>query len=62
MLDQNWRKSRRSGSNGQCVEARRLDDTVEVRDSKYRNGPVLSFTLDEWTAFTGGVKDREFDV
>jgi hypothetical protein len=62
MLDQNWRKSTRSGSNGQCVEARRIDDTVQVRDSKNQAGPVLSFTLDEWAAFTGGVRDREFDL
>jgi hypothetical protein len=34
---------------------------VQVRDSKDQTGPVLSFTLDEWTAFTGGVKDGEFD-
>jgi hypothetical protein len=62
MLDQNWRKSTRSGSNGQCVEIRRIGDAIQVRDSKDVSGPVLSFTLDEWAAFTGGVKDHEFDV
>jgi hypothetical protein len=62
MIDHNWRKSTRSGSNGQCVEARRMDNMVQIRDSKNKSGPVLSFTLDEWTAFTGGVKDDEFDV
>lgn len=61
MLDQSWRKSTRSGSNGQCVEARRMDDTIQLRDSKDRSGPVLSFTLGEWTAFTAGVKGAEFD-
>ncbi|WP_433301529.1 DUF397 domain-containing protein [Actinoplanes sp. CA-030573] len=62
MLDQNWRKSTRSGGNGQCVEVRRVGETIEVRDSKDRTGPALSFTLDEWAAFTGGVKDEEFDA
>ena len=62
MLDQNWRKSTRSGSNGQCVEVRRVDDTIEVRDSKNQAGPVLTFTLGEWAAFTGGTKDGEFDL
>jgi hypothetical protein len=62
MLDQTWRKSTRSGSNGQCVEARRVGDTVQVRDSKNQSGPVLMFTLGEWAAFTGGAKDGEFDV
>lgn len=62
MLDQSWRKSTRSGSNGQCVEARRVGDTVQMRDSKNNAGPVLSFTLAEWAAFTTGVKGDEFDL
>lgn len=62
MLNQNWRKSTRSGDNGQCVEVRRVDATIEVRDSKDRSGPVLSFTLAEWAAFTAGSKDGEFDL
>ena len=61
MLDQGWRKSTRSGSNGQCVEARRVGNTIQMRDSKDRSGPVLSFSLAEWTAFTAGVKHDEFD-
>lgn len=32
-----------------------------VRDSKDRDGPVLLFTPAEWTAFTAGVRDGEFD-
>jgi len=62
MLDQSWRKSTRSGSNGQCVEARRVGDTVQLRDSKDITGPVLSFTLAEWAAFTTGVKGGEFTI
>jgi hypothetical protein len=61
MLDQSWRKSTRSGSNGQCVEARRMGDTIQLRDSKDRSGPVLAFTLGQWRAFTAGVKGAEFD-
>ncbi|MCC5577269.1 DUF397 domain-containing protein [Microtetraspora sp. AC03309] len=33
-----------------------------VRDSKDRNGPVLTFTPSEWSAFIGGVRDGEFDI
>jgi len=62
MLDQNWRKSTRSGSNGQCVEVRRVDDTIEIRDSKYPSGPSLRFTVGEWADFTGGTKAGEFDL
>jgi hypothetical protein len=58
-----WRKSTRSGSTGNCVEvAKNLDGVIAVRDSKDPNGPVLLFTPDEWTAFTSGTKDGEFDL
>jgi len=35
---------------------------VLVRDSKDREGPVLSFSPDEWAAFTAGVRGGEFDL
>jgi hypothetical protein len=60
MLDHNWRKSTRSGDNGQCVEVRNTSGTVQVRDSKDKTGPVLTVTPDEWSAFIGGVRDGEF--
>lgn len=59
-LDDNWRISTRSGTEGNCVEVRKADGRVEVRDSKDRTGPVLSFTGDEWRAFMGGAKNDEF--
>ncbi len=58
-----WRKSSRSnGNGGACVEvARDLPGVVAVRDSKDPCGPVLTFSLDGWRAFVGGVKGSEFD-
>lgn len=57
-----WKKSTRSGGNGNCVEVARLDGgAVAVRDSKDRQGPALIFTPAEWEAFIGGAKDGEFD-
>jgi hypothetical protein len=61
-----WRKSARSGNGGNCVEvATNLLESsgrIFVRDSKDPEGLVLSFTLAEWRAFTGGVHDGEFEV
>ncbi len=61
-MDAQWRKSTRSGGNGQCVEARYVDHTAQVRDSKDRQGPVLSFTADQWTDFVQGIKAGTLDV
>ena len=53
-----WRKSRRSGSNGgACVEvARNLPGIVAVRDSKDPSGPALVFTGAEWDEFSTAVQ------
>lgn len=57
-----WKKSSRSGSNGQCVEvAASPGGDRLVRDSKNPQGPMLHFSSGEWVAFVEGVKDGEFD-
>ena len=69
-----WRTSTRSGTNGNCVEvasnlldtqhvevAKNLPGIVAVRHSKDPDGPVIAYTDAEWSAFTGGVRDGEFD-
>ncbi|MFQ6324773.1 DUF397 domain-containing protein [Nocardia sp. CWNU-33] len=57
-----WFKSSRSASNGQCVEVAFLDaGLVGVRDSKNPTGTALVFTPGEWSAFTAGVQDGEFE-
>jgi hypothetical protein len=56
-----WRKSTYSTVNG-CVEVRGQDGHVHVRDSKDREGPVLTFTRQEWLAFLAGVRNDEFDL
>jgi hypothetical protein len=59
-----WRKSSYSGTTGgNCVEvAQNLPGAVAMRDSKDPDGPKLAFGLDEWLAFTAGVKAGEFDL
>jgi hypothetical protein len=61
LLDRNWRKSTYSSSNGSCVEVRRLAHAVEVRDTKDRTGPVLTFSADAWRSFVTSVHRGEFD-
>jgi len=57
-----WRKSKRSGAVGNCVEVARLaNGDIAVRNSRFPNGPALVYTQAEITAFVGGVKDGEFD-
>ncbi|GAA3433568.1 DUF397 domain-containing protein [Kutzneria kofuensis] len=57
-----WRKSRRSGAVGNCVEVARLaNGDIAVRNSRFPDGPALVYTQAEITAFVGGVKDGEFD-
>jgi hypothetical protein len=52
-----WRKSARSGNQGNCVEvADNLPDAVHVRDSKDPEGPVLSFSRAAWRAFVEDIK------
>ncbi|GAA1383824.1 DUF397 domain-containing protein [Catellatospora chokoriensis] len=57
-----WVKSSRSDSQGgQCVEVAVTPTAVGIRDSKDRDGAVLTFATDDWTAFLTGVKAGEFD-
>jgi hypothetical protein len=59
--DGSWRRSSRCSMNT-CVEVSRIDDRVLVRDAKVPQGPVLSYSVAEWTDFVGGVKAGEFDL
>ena len=61
-LNEKWRKSSRSSTNGDCVEVRRLDSDVEVRDTKNRNGPSLRFTAEAWQDFVEAVHSGDFDL
>jgi hypothetical protein len=51
-----WRKSSYSGSQADCVEAGNVAGRVTVRDTKDRQGRVLSVSPDAWRQFMTGIK------
>ena len=56
-----WVKATASGETTDCVEQRRTGDTVEVRDTKDRSGPVLRFTAAEFAAWLDDAKKGDLD-
>jgi hypothetical protein len=58
-----WIRSSRCDNSGpNCVEVRRTNGTVVVRDSADPNGPILAFSPDEWRRFLDGARDGDFDL
>lgn len=64
MNNVDWFKSSYSGGNGgSCVEVRRIDGVIQMRDTKADGkGPNLAFTQAEFAAFVNGAKAGEFDL
>ncbi|MET8525136.1 DUF397 domain-containing protein [Micromonospora sp. NPDC005172] len=57
-----WRTSTRSGGEGNCVEVAGFADAVGVRDSKDRQGPVLTFTDSAWSDFVAATRARQLNI
>jgi Domain of unknown function (DUF397) len=53
--------SRSTGNGGSCVEARRHDGLIEVRNSNNPAAATVVFTAEEWDSFLFGAKNGEFD-
>jgi len=49
-LGPRWQKSTRSNPSGNCLEARIVDENVQIRDSKDAAGPTLSCDVRAWRA------------
>lgn len=62
MNDTEWMISSRStGNGGSCVQARRFNGLIEVRNSKRPDAGTVTFTVEEWDSFLDGAKKDEFD-
>ena len=52
-----WRTSSYTNNGGACVEvADNLSSAVLVRDTKDRQGPVLTLAPQQWRAFVAGIR------
>jgi hypothetical protein len=60
--DGEWRKSKASQNEGNCVEVAFGDEVVRVRHSQDPAGSVLYFSYSEWQAFLAGARNGEFDL
>ena len=56
-----WRKSTASDSAGECVEVARRGRSVLVRDSRDRQGPMLTFDRSNWRALVTRIKNGTLD-
>lgn len=57
-----WRKSTVSNYQANCVEVAVLGDGgVAVRNSRFPDGPQITYTRAEMAAFIRGVRAGEFD-
>ncbi|WP_030544458.1 DUF397 domain-containing protein [Streptomyces albus] len=55
-----WRKSRHSAANNECVEIADLGPWVAIRDSKDRRRPALTVKAGSFTGLIAALKSARF--
>ena len=58
-LSTEWFKSSYSMQNGDCVEVRRTERGMAVRDSKEPAGPCIRLSPTAWSAFLSALRDGD---
>jgi hypothetical protein len=58
----NWRKARRSATNGECVEIASTPGQVFVRDSKNTDGATLRYETIDWRRFIEHAKKADYGL
>jgi Domain of unknown function (DUF397) len=58
----NWRKAKRSMSNGNCTEVTVVADFIAVRDSQDPYGTILRYPTGSWRSFLQDARTGKFDV
>jgi hypothetical protein len=62
-ISKDWFTASACGENNSCVQVRiHQSGAVDVRNSTDPEGPMVSFTREEWAAFLTGTKEGEFDL
>ena len=62
LLRLDWRKAKRSMSNGNCAEVALAAGTVAIRDSKDPYGPALRYSPDSWRLFLNEARAGSYDL
>jgi hypothetical protein len=55
-----WRVARKCNG-GHCVRVAAHGDKIIIGSSRHLDGPVITYSCDEWTTFLEGVRQGDFD-
>lgn len=58
--DLSWLVARKCNG-GHCVMVAAQDDQIVIGSSKHRDGPIISYSREEWAAFVEGIRQGDFD-
>jgi hypothetical protein len=60
LWEPNWRIAV-ACNGGECIRVAPQGDQIVIGDSKNPDGPVLTYSRNEWHAFVDGIRQGDFD-